>query len=142
MPNSKPARKTSSASKMSARGHAADAKGLRFELEVSNYYAKQGWELEGRHKFEGFEIDLLGKKEVVGGKDCLIVECKDKANVTAAEVLRFMRKASAYRQSMPALFGLRDQLDAIIAHTGTVSKDAVEAAKTHDPPIVFRHFSR
>ena len=124
MVNRKSPKKSATASKKSARGHAADAKGLRFEIEVSNYYAKEGWELEGRHKFEGFEIDILGKHEVVGGENCLIVECKDKANVTAAEVLRFMRKASAFRQAMPSLFGMRDELTAVIAHTGSVSKDA------------------
>ena len=125
-----------------ARGHAADARGLRFESEVKEYFEKQGWKLAARKAFKGREFDLVGKRGGGAFEDTehLLVECKRKQHVTAGDVTEFMYKVARYYDSLPEIWGYKEPVHAYVAHTGSVNTDAMAVANRHKPPIRFKKF--
>lgn len=118
-----------------ARGHAADAKGLRFEQKVSTYYAKQGWRMQARVLLVGREFDLGGTKKDLLSEENIFIECKDKARVTPSDVLAFLAKLKKLDDRWPEMTA-----KAVLAHTGELPKDARDAARASPIPIGFKKF--
>ncbi|MBI4288512.1 MAG: hypothetical protein HY671_08810 [Chloroflexi bacterium] len=139
-----PVKKVSSVEKVKkqAQGHASDAKGLRFEMDVMAAYDKKGWKCTPRYKFRDLEIDIYGKKDDSWeGVSYLLVECKGKEHVTASDVMRFMKKVGQFYKSLPEDYvGDKAGVTAVLAHTGTVNADALDVGKSHKPRIQFKKF--
>ncbi len=125
-----------------ARGHKADAKGLRFEQTVTAFYFKKGWKIQPRYIFKGLEIDLFGKiEDSLEGASYLLVECKDKDRVTSADVMRFIRKVDVFYKALPEDFlSGGPSVTAVLAHTGVVNEDSKAVCKGHEPRIAFKKF--
>ncbi|MDA1348199.1 MAG: hypothetical protein O3A47_04940 [Chloroflexi bacterium] len=105
-----------------ARGHAADAKGLRFESTVQGYYAKPGWRTHLRKRLVGREFDLVVLTHDDWGTEVtLLVECKDKQRVTPSDVLAFLAKLQKLYEKYSD-----SQMEAVMAYTGELPKDARE----------------
>jgi hypothetical protein len=116
------------------KGYASDAAGLRFEQDVIAYYAKHGWLCKPRVKKFGREYDIVGTKEDYVDEEILVVECKNKQRVTAGDVLSFIAKANKFNNAMDT------EIQAIIAYTGELPRDAQQAAKSAKTRIKFKRF--
>ena len=127
-----------------AKGHAADAKGLRFEQTVANYYSKQGWQLVFRKRISAGELDICGKrkKEVFEPEEHLLVECKAGERVSAKDVMKFIKKVNVYYRRLPEdLWDGKPPVRSVLAHKGNVDADAKAAAKGIKPRIDFKRFA-
>lgn len=108
-------------------GHKVQAQGLRFEQKAVEYLSTQeGWQnIQLRaHKY-GYEWDLLANKEDSwSGTTYLVVECKDKACVSAHDVLRFYNKVSVYYEKLPIIMFEKPVLKAYLCYSGEVDQEA------------------
>lgn len=120
-----------------ARGAKADAAGLRYEQLVSNYFSRSGWKLSFRKKKYGYEYDIYGEREeLLSGPEYLLVECKDKARVSAKDVVRFISKVDTFYKHLPQLLLFaKPAVHAYLCYSGSVDNDAANVAKSHKPPI-------
>ena len=115
------------------RGLKSVIKGDRFEQKVNAFYARKGWRLRPQFSVGKYKLDLLGVDD--DSDDYLLVECKDKDRITAAEVLRFMTKVKMFCRKWPDF-----DVTAVFAYTGSVSDDAKRACRDHSPRISFKKF--
>jgi len=122
------------------RGHAGDAKGLRFEQHVANHFSKQGWEITLRKRMAGGEIDIYGeRKKLLSLTEYLLVECKDKERVSAKDVTHFVKKVQTFYKHLPEVFlSGKPPVKAILAYTGEVDKDAKKVE--YEPKIELKKF--
>jgi hypothetical protein len=116
------------------KGYASDSVGLRFEQDVIAYYAKHGWKCTPRVKKFGREFDIVGTKSDGFDDEILVVECKKKKRVTPGDVLSFIAKADKYNRSASV------EIQAVIAYTGELPRDAQQAAKSAKTRVRFKHF--
>lgn len=122
-----------------ARGAKADAKGLRYEQLVSNYFSRSGWKLSFRKMKHGFEYDIYGvREELLSGPEYLLVECKDKVRVSAKDIVRFIRKVDTFYKHLPEILFEKAPVHAYLCHNGAVDEDAREVAKGRKPRIEFK----
>jgi hypothetical protein len=126
-------------------GHKAIIKGLSFEKKVGEYLSKQGYTIAyekpvgkgSKDKFDVFGI----KQEFLGGESYFIVECKNKSRVTLAEIVHFRSKLRRFYERLPAgMLGEKAPVQALLAYTGEVPKEAEEAVKGFKPLIEFKKF--
>lgn len=120
------------------RGLKANIVGRDYEQKVANYYIKKGWKkIEMHKKVKGYDIDVYGRKTVeddYGFEDItehLIIECKNKINVTKADVMNFEKTLVA--------FGKQKHVTAVIAYTGSIDKSVPEAIRGFKPHIRLIH---
>ncbi|MGB7533260.1 MAG: hypothetical protein WA977_09875 [Halobacteriota archaeon] len=131
--------------KRQVQGYKSEIKGLQFEQKVLSHFSQKGWRIELRkHIYDVGEIDIYGeKKDILGDKSFLLVECKDKDRVSNVEVMRFMKKVRVFYESLPEdplPIGEKPPITAVIAYTGVVDKDAEKVAPNFRPKIKFRRF--
>ena len=125
------------------QGLKSGIKGLLFEQKVIGHFSKQGWKnIQPRKKIQGREIDIYGEQEdFLGDKSYLLVECKDKASVTSADVISFMKKVQDFDKRLSVdILGDKPPVIAFIAYTGNVVKDAKDVAQNFRPKIKFKKF--
>jgi hypothetical protein len=117
-------------------------KGMDLERKASNYYSTLGWSTQQRWHFrDGREIDVYGTKlDYLTGKSYLLVECKNTARVSRADVEYFAKKVLNFAQSLTRAspFGGSPAIYAVIVHSGDVSAELESWAAGLDPPIQFR----
>lgn len=116
------------------KGYASDAAGLRFEQDVITYYAKRGWKCTPRVKKFRREFDIVGLKTDFLDEEILVIECKNKQRVTAGDVLSFIAKVDIFTRNTD------NNVQAIIAYTGELPRDAERAAKSAKVKIKFKRF--
>jgi hypothetical protein len=117
-------------------GHKSDAKGLRYEQKVANYFTRKGWSPQFRVIKHGYEYDLYGIRHDALGmmEEHLVVECKDK-DVSAKEVLHFIKKVDLIYNYLPEILFSKPALHAFICHSGKVDQDGIDVLNTHKPSI-------
>ena len=122
-----------------ARGAQADAKGLRYEQTVANYFSRQGWKLEFRQRKYGYEYDIYARREeILSGPEYLVVECKDQVRVSAKDVVSFILKVDVFYKHLPEILFTKPPIYAYLCYSGEIDKDAAAVAKTHKPSIKFK----
>jgi hypothetical protein len=95
-----------------------------------------------RKKIVNARFDVFAKTEDdFGNEEYCIAECKDKSRVTAANVLRFMSKLGAFYKRLPEdVTGEKAEVGGLLAYTGDLPRDARDAARGFEPPILFKGF--
>lgn len=75
-------------------------------------------------------------------KEYLIVDCVDKAVVDQEDVMRFSKKAQAFRKLVPVIawWDETPPITAVIAHTGQVTPEAEALARMAPVRIGFKRF--
>jgi hypothetical protein len=119
-------------------GSKSDAQGLRYEQNTANYFRNKGWNIKERYKKYGYEYDIYGTKDTTGVGDYryLIVECKDKARVTAKDVLHFIAKTHIFAKHIDEdIADSSIPLDPYLCYTGEIDKDATIASRSSKPHI-------
>jgi len=124
------------------RGYKAVVKGLSFEKRVGELLSKQGYRISYEKSVGRARFDVFGKwKEDWEPEEYCIAECKDKARVTSADVIRFMSKLRTFYARLPVDFdGDKPKVRGLLAYTGELSADARNAAKGFKPSIKFKQF--
>jgi hypothetical protein len=124
------------------RGYKAVVKGLNFEKKVGELLSKQGYRISYEKSVGRARFDVFGKwKEDWEPEEYCIAECKDKARVTSADVIRFMSKLRTFYDRLPVDFdGDKPKIQGLLVYTGELSADAHNAAKGFKPSIKFKKF--
>ena len=124
------------------RGYKAVVKGLNFEKKVGELLSKQGYRISYEKSVGAARFDVFGKwKEDWEPEEYYIAECKDRARVTAADVIRFMSKLRTFYARLPVdIDGDKPKVQGLLAYTGELSSDARNAAKGFKPSIRFKKF--
>ncbi len=118
------------------KGHKSDAEGLRYEQSILNYFARQGWNnFEWRKKLFGYEFDLYGEISGIFSIKYLLVECKNKQKVSAADVVRFIMKVNSFYKRRP-------DVEAYFCYSEDIDRNALAASKGNNPPITFKKITR
>ena len=124
------------------RGYKAVVKGLNFEKKVGELLSKQGYRISYEKSVGTARFDVFGKlKNRWDYEEYCIAECKDKARVTSADVMRFMSKLRTFYARLPVDFdGDKPKVQGLLAYTDELSADARNAAKGFKPSIKFKQF--
>jgi hypothetical protein len=120
----------------SLRGAKSDAKGLRYEQHVANYFMRKGWRPRHRvHKY-GYEYDLYAKRSSdLEGDEYLVVECKCAGKVSAKDVVRFSNKVDAVYKHFPTVWLEKPTLYAYLCYSESVDGDASAWAKRSETSV-------
>jgi hypothetical protein len=124
------------------QGHKRVGKGLILEKEMGEYLSKQDYKISYEKPIGKDRFDVFGVKvDFLGAKSYFIVECKNKSRVTLAEILNFKRKLRRFYEGLPGdiIFG-KAPVQALLAYTGELPKDAEEAVRGFKPLIKFKKF--
>lgn len=94
---------------------------------------------------DGREIDVYGVQEGTLTSSYLLVECKDKASVTKADLVHFMSKVKYFRDHLSpthgvGLFPSTDDIIPVLAYTGAIDDDVMDAARGFTPEIRLKKF--
>jgi hypothetical protein len=124
------------------RGYKAVVKGLSFEKRVGEALSKKGYRISYEKAVGKARFDVFGKrKEGWEPEEYCIAECKNKARVTSADIIRFMSKLRTFYDRLPVDFdGDKPKVQGLLAYTGELSADARNAAKGFKPRIEFKKF--
>ncbi len=117
------------------RGAKSDARGLRYEQAVANYFISKGWSPRYRVRKYGYEYDLYAEKSEIFSTEYLVVECKGKGRVSAKDVVHFIRKVDLVRKHLPEVMLAKPPLHAYLCYSEDVDQDAAAVAKSHKPSI-------
>ena len=118
------------------QGTQADARGVRYELRVVNYFSSKGWKPQTRLRAFGYEYDIFAQRwDFFHGSRYLVVECKNVETVTVRDVAHFIAKVDALYHGLPELENSTAQLYAYLCHSRQVSKETEIVARRHTPPI-------
>jgi 5-methylcytosine-specific restriction endonuclease McrA len=106
--------------------------------KVQTYLTKQGYAISS--KKHGFA--LVGMKESTFDQDrYVVVGFNYERTVTGEYVLKFKKKVSAfYKMISEKYFMGTPHVEGLIAHTGTLSKDAPVVVKASKPTIKYKKF--
>jgi hypothetical protein len=124
------------------RAYKSVVKGLSFEKKVGELLSKQGYRISYEKLVGRARFDVFGKRRSFweAEKYC-IAECKDKARISAADVIRFMSKLRTFYDRLAVDFdGDKPKVQGLLAYTGELSIDARNAVKGFTPPIKFKQF--
>lgn len=129
------------AKKADTPAQAAEVRGERFIQKAASYFSDQGWRVTTRHSKHGFEHDIYGERGTTPEEtEYLVAECKDKDTISAQDVEHFANKVSDFAKGLPpSLFG-QPEVIAYFCVTGVVSGEASAAARSYNPPVLFRQF--
>ena len=125
-----------------SRGHKAVIKGLSFEKRIGEHLSQKGYKISyekpvGKDRFDVFGVE----EDFFGSESYCIVECKNKPRVTLADITRFRSKLRRFYESLPeSLLINKAHVEAILAYTGELPKDAKEAVRDFKPAIRFKKF--
>jgi hypothetical protein len=117
------------------RGAKSDARGLRYEQTVANYFINKGWSPRHRIRKYGYEYDLYAEKSEIFSTKYLVVECKGKGRVSAKDVVRFIVKVDLVGKHLPEVMLAKPPLYAYLCYSEDVDQDAAAVAKRHKPSI-------
>lgn len=119
-------------------GHKAVIKGLSLEKKMGEVLSKKGYQISYEKPVGGGSkdrFDVFGKREYdFEEPEYCVVECKNKARVTATDVLHFMTKVRVLYRRLPE----DSSLTVILAYTGELPTDAKGAASGFKPRIKFQ----
>lgn len=126
-----------------AKGYKSDAEGLRYELEVANYFSDLNWNIKRREKKYGYEYDIYGERGDIF-TEYLIAECKSSPKVSAKDITRFMNKVDVFDKKCSGILLIKPSIYAYLCHKkgAVVDKDAASVAKTHTPSIEFKSIGK
>jgi hypothetical protein len=132
-------RETKEHLKKQVQGHKRVGKGLILEKEAGEYLSKQGYKISYEKPIGKDRFDVYGVKEdMFEVKSYFIVECKNKSRVTLADITHFRSKLRRFYERFSE-YG-KPRVQALLAYTGELPKEAEEAVKDFKPSIKFKKF--